>query len=61
MLVLKDVLRPQLKPISSGGERVPTRQVRYRQQQILSKSHMYIYCKFYLSMSCYFLSCVTVG
>ena len=39
MLVLKDVLRPRLKPISSGGERVPTRQVPYRQQQVLSKSH----------------------
>ena len=42
MLVLKDVLRPRLRPISSGGERVPTRQVPYRQQQILSKSHMYL-------------------
>ena len=44
MLVLKDVLRPRLKPISSGGERVPTRQVPYRQQQVLSKSSMYIWC-----------------
>ena len=41
MLVLKDVLRPRLRPIFSGGERVPTRQVPYRQQQILSKSHIY--------------------
>ena len=34
MLVLKDVLRPRLKPGSSGGGRVPTRQVPYRQNQI---------------------------
>ena len=54
MLVLKDVLRPHLKPISSGkGERVPARQVPYRQQQVLSKSRLYIRCKFYPSMSCY--------
>ena len=33
MLVLKDVLRPRLKPGSSGGGRVPTRQVPYRQKQ----------------------------
>ena len=31
MLVLKDVLRPHLKPGSSGGGRVPIRQVPYRQ------------------------------
>ena len=35
MLVLKDVLRPHLKPGSSGGGgRVPTRQVPYRQNLI---------------------------
>ena len=34
MLVLKDVLRPRLKPSSSGGGRVPTRQVPYRQNQV---------------------------
>ena len=38
MLVLKDVLRPHLKPGSSGGGRVPARQVPYRQQCVLSKS-----------------------
>ena len=32
MLVLKDVLKPRLEPGSSGGERVPTRQVPYRQR-----------------------------
>ena len=36
MLVLKDVLRPHLRPGLSGGggERVPTRQVPYRQNLI---------------------------
>ena len=34
MLVLKDELRPRLKPGSSGGGRVPTRQVPYRQNLI---------------------------
>ena len=38
MLVLKDVLRPRLKPGSSGGGRVPTRQVPDRQRYFLSKS-----------------------
>ena len=43
MLVLKDVLRHRLKPISSGGGgRVPTRQVPYRQQCVLSKSDVFI-------------------
>ena len=48
MLVLKDVLRPRLKPISSGGGIVPTRQVPYRQQQVLSKSNVYICIHFKL-------------
>ena len=34
MLVLKDVLKPRLEPGSSGGERVPTRQVPYRQNRV---------------------------
>ena len=34
MLVLKGVLRPRLKPGSSGGGRVPTRQVPYIQNQV---------------------------
>ena len=34
MLVLKDVLRPRLKPGSSGGGRFPARQVPYRQNQV---------------------------
>ena len=42
MLVLKDRLRPRLKLGSSGGERVPTRQVPYRQQHVLSKSFNYL-------------------
>ena len=42
MLVLKDVLRPRLKPSSSGGGRVPTRQVPYRQNQIyIQVGHSY--------------------
>ena len=31
---IKRCIRPRLKPISSGGERVPTRQVPYRQNQV---------------------------
>ena len=38
MLVLKDVLRPRLEPGSSGGGRVPTRQVPYRQHKYLTDS-----------------------
>ena len=34
MLVLKNVLKPRLKPSSSGGGRVPTRQVPYRQNRV---------------------------
>ena len=37
MLVLKDVLKPHLKPSSSGGGRVPTRQVPYRQKRVFIK------------------------
>ena len=47
MLVSKDVLRPRLKPSSSGGGRVPTRQVPYRQQCVLSKSVARIQLKTY--------------
>ena len=40
---IKRCIKPHLKPIYLGGGRVPTRQVPYRQQQVLSMSHMFIY------------------
>ena len=49
MLVLKDVLRPRLKPSSSGGGRVPTRQVPYRQKHIyIQVFHFQIYLGMYI-------------